>query len=225
MLYAAAFSGTSLSKIPIFAQNTSDKKKNKPIGFFIYRCEKCLWGKWFLYGPRLRDDESFGKNCRFKLFLGGSWQDKSAYRTKEIINLSTKAEEIHRNMVDLLTDLVFLSNGSIDNVRLCVVEDPPTMFSQEHGDDNSSYQQVLDVLALPCTEGNYVDLSIVTENHWAYKLIKQEQKQKIIAMGRNELRVFLNISNSTAKPFRDQIRGEGDPANITTHHFLVSCII
>jgi hypothetical protein len=128
-------------------------------------------------------------------------------------------------MVDLLTDLVFLSNGSIDNVWLCVVEDPLTMFSQEHGDDNSSYQQVLDVLALPCTEGNYVDLSIVTENHWAYKLIKQEQKQKIIAMGRNELRVFLNISNSTAKPFRDQIRGEGDPANITTHHFLVSCII
>jgi hypothetical protein len=45
MLYAAAFSGTSLSKIPIFAQNISDKKKNKPIGFFIYRCEKCLWGK------------------------------------------------------------------------------------------------------------------------------------------------------------------------------------
>jgi hypothetical protein len=53
-----------------------------------------------------------------------------------------------------------------------------------------------------------VDLGIVTENHWAYKLIKQEQKQKMIAMGRNELRVFLNISNPTVKPFRDQIRGK-----------------
>jgi len=47
----------------------------------------------------------------------------------------------------------------------------------------------------------------------------------MIAMGRKELREFLNISNSTVKPFRAQIRGEGDPANITTHHFLVSCII
>jgi hypothetical protein len=66
----------------------------------------------------------------------------------------------------------------------------------------------LDALAPPCIEGNYVDLGIVTENHWAYKLIKQEQKQKMIAMGRNELRVFLNISNPTVKPFRDQIRGK-----------------
>jgi hypothetical protein len=51
----------------------------------------------------------------------------------------------------------------------------------------------------------------VTENHWAYKLIKQEQKQKMIAMGRKELREFLNISNATVKPFRAQIRGECDP--------------
>ena len=128
-------------------------------------------------------------------------------------------------MVDLLTDLVFLSNGSKDNVQLCAVETPPTIFSQEYGDYNSSYQQVLDALALLWTEGNYVDLGIVTENHWAYKLIKQEQKQKMIAMGMHELRVFLNILNSTVKPFRGQMRGEGDPANITTHHFLVSCII
>ena len=113
-------------------------------------------------------------------------------------------------MVDLLTDLVFLSNGSKDNVQLCAVETPPT---------------ILDALALLWTEGNYVDLGIVTENHWAYKLIKQEQKQKMIAMGMHELRVFLNILNSTVKPFRGQMRGEGDPANITTHHFLVSCII
>ena len=83
----------------------------------------------------------------------------------------------------------------------------------------------MNALALPWTEGNYVDLGIVAENHWAYKLIKQEQKQKMIAMGRKELREFLNISNSTVKPFMTQIRGEGDPANITTHHFLVSCII
>jgi hypothetical protein len=144
---------------------------------------------------------------------------------KKIINLSTKAEEIHRRMVDLLTDFIFLSNDSKDNVRLCAIEAPPTIFSQEHEDDNISYRQILDALALPWTEGNYVDLGIVTENHWAYKLIKQEQKQKMIAMGRKELREFLNISNSTVKPFRAQIRGEGDPANITTHHFLVSCII
>jgi len=114
-------------------------------------------------------------------------------------------------MVDLLTDFVFLSNDSKDNVRLCAVEAPPTIFSQEHEDDNSSYQQILDVLALPWTEGNYVDLGIVTENHCAYKLIKQEQKQKMIAMGRKELREFLNISNATVKPFRAQIRGECDP--------------
>jgi hypothetical protein len=41
MLYAAAFSGTSLSKNSNIAQNTSDKKKNKP-GFFIHLCEKCI---------------------------------------------------------------------------------------------------------------------------------------------------------------------------------------
>jgi hypothetical protein len=36
----------------------------------------------------------------------------------------------------------------------------------------------LEALALLWTEGNYVELGIVTENHWAYKLIKQEQEQK-----------------------------------------------
>jgi hypothetical protein len=74
-------------------------------------------------------------------------------------------------------------------------------------------------LALLWTEGNYAELGIVTENHWTYKLIKQEQKQKMIAMGRHKVRVFLNISNSTVKPFIGQMRGESDPANITTHHF------
>jgi hypothetical protein len=39
-------------------------------------------------------------------------------------------------------------------------------------------RQVLDALALPCTEGNYVDLSIVTENHWAYKLINKNKNKK-----------------------------------------------
>jgi hypothetical protein len=68
-------------------------------------------------------------------------------------------------MVDLLTDFVFLSNDSKDNVRLCAVEAPPKIFSQEHEGDNSSYRQILDALALPWAEGNYVDLGIVTENH------------------------------------------------------------
>jgi hypothetical protein len=95
-------------KISNIAQNTSDKKKNKPIGFLSIFVKNTYGGKWFLYGPRLRDDEFFGKNCRFKLFLGGSWQDKSAYRTKETTNLSIKAEEIHRSMADLLTDCLFI---------------------------------------------------------------------------------------------------------------------
>ena len=65
-----------------------------------------------------------------------------------------------------------------DNVQLCAVETPPTIFSQEYGDDNNSYQQVLDALALLWTEGNYVDLGIVTENHWACNSDKTRTKTK-----------------------------------------------
>ena len=226
MLYAAAFSGTSSSKNSNIAQNTSDKKKNKPIGSFIHLCEKCLWGKMIPIWPQDFVMMNFSGKIVHSSCSGEDLDRiNQLIEQKKIINLSTKAEEIHRSMVDLLTDFIFLSNDSKDNVRLCAIEAPPTIFSQEHEDDNISYRQILDALALPWTEGNYVDLGIVTENHWAYKLIKQEQKQKMIAMGRKELREFLNISNSTVKPFRAQIIGEGDPANIITHHFLVSCII
>jgi hypothetical protein len=72
MLYAAAFSGTSSSKNSNIAQNTSDKKKNKPsalLSIFV----KNVYGENDSYmAPRLRDDEFFRKNCTFKLFWRGS---------------------------------------------------------------------------------------------------------------------------------------------------------
>lgn len=164
-------------KIPILLRML-DKKKNKPIGFFIHLCEKCLWGKMIPIWPQDFGMMNFSGKIVHSSCSGKDLDRINQLIEQEIISRSTRTEEIHRSMVDLLTDLVFLSNGSKDNVQLCAVETPPTIFSQEYGDDNSSYQQVLDALALLWTEGNYVDLGIVTENHWAYKLIKQEQEQE-----------------------------------------------
>ena len=45
MLYARSlFWNFVVVKIPILLRML-DKKKNKPIGFFIHLCEECLWGK------------------------------------------------------------------------------------------------------------------------------------------------------------------------------------
>jgi hypothetical protein len=54
---------------------------------------------------------------------------------------------------------------------------------------------------------------------------KTRTKTKNDSHGKERIKGISHISNSAVKPFRAQIRGEGDPANITTHHFLVSCII
>ena len=164
-------------KIPILLRTLLTKRKNKPIGFFIHLCEKCLCGKMIPIWPQDFVMMNFSGKIVDSSCSGEDLDRINQLKEqKKIINLSTKAKEIHRSIVDLLTDFVFLSNDSKDNVRLYAVEAPPTIFSQEHEDDNNSYRQILDALALPWTEGNYVDLGIVTENHWPYKLIKQEQK-------------------------------------------------
>lgn len=137
---------------------------------------------------------------------------------QKIEDIPTEVKKIHDRLLYLLTATVYLWAGK-DDIGLYALEASSNLFSQEFRDNNTSISQILDILASPWIEGNAVDLGYVKNGHWAFKLIKQNNKMVII--NKDELREFLNTSNSTLRAFKAQIQ-EDD--SVVTRYFHVICM-
>jgi len=220
-LLAAVLSAAVQSKNFSMSQRVPNSKNNKPLGFCINVCEKCLQSIFMQIWPA-----DFIK-MKFSFKIGHnkcSEEDISRINhlveNKKIVDIPTKAKEIRDSLLYLLTEIVYLWAGK-ENIGLYALEVSPNIFSQEFRDNNTNISQRLDILASPWIEGNCVDLGYIkNDDHWAYKLIKQ--KDKILIINKDELREFLNTSNSTLRAFKAEV--QEDDGRVVTRYFHVMCI-
>lgn len=215
---AAALSASVQSKNFSPSQSVPDSK-NKPLGFCINVCYKCLRGILMPIWP----DDFLRMKFSFKVdHTICSEEDitriNHLIENRKIEDIPIEVNKIHDRLLYLLTETVYLWAGK-DEIGLYAIEASSKIFSREFRDNNASITQILDILASPWTEGNAVDLGHVKNGHWAFKLIKQNYKMAII--NKDELREFLNTSNSTLKAFRAQIQ-EDD--SVVTRYFHVICM-
>lgn len=215
---AAAYSAAVQSKNFSPSQGVPDSK-NKPLGFCINVCYKCLRG---ILMPIWPDDFL---RMKFSVKVDHTiCSEEDISRTNYLIenqkieDIPTEVKKIHDRLLYLLTATVYLWAGK-DDIGLYALEASSNLFSQEFRDNNTSISQILDILASPWIEGNAVDLGYVKNGHWAFKLIKQNNKMVII--NKDELREFLNTSNSTLRAFKAQIQ-EDD--SVVTRYFHVICM-
>ena len=218
MFIAAAYSAAVQSKNFSLSQTVADSK-NKPLGFCINVCYKCLRGILMPIWP----DDFLRMKFSFKVdHTICSEEDITRINylieNRKIEDIPTEVNKIHDRLLYLLTETVYLWAGK-DEIGLYAIEASSKIFSREFRDNNASITQILDILASPWTEGNAVDLGHVKNGHWAFKLIKQNYKMAII--NKDELREFLNTSNSTLRAFRAQIQ-EDD--SVVTRYFHVICM-
>ena len=166
-------------------QTTPDSKNNKPLGFCINVCDKCLRS---ILMP-ISSADFIKMNFSFKIeHTKCSEEDirriNYLIENKKIMNIPTKVKEIRDSLLCLLTEIVYLWAGKED-IRLYALEASPNIFSQEFRDNNKNISQRLDMLASPWIEGNCVDLGYIKNDHWAFKLIKQ--KDKIVIINKDEI--------------------------------------
>ena len=200
------------------SQSVADSK-NKPLGFCINVCDKCLRG---ILMSILPDDflrMKFSVKVEHTIC---SEEDISKINylieNQKIEDIPTEVKKIHGRLLNLLTEIVYSWAGK-DDIGLYGIEASSNIFTHEFRDNNASITQILDILASPWIEGNAVDLGHVKNGHWAFKLIKQNYKMAII--NKDELREFLNTSNSTLRAFKAQIQ-EDD--SVVTRYFHVICM-
>jgi hypothetical protein len=199
---AAVLSAAGQSKKFSISQGVPDSK-NKPLGFCINVCDKCLRSTFMQIWPAdfLKMKLSFKiehTNCSEEDICRINY----LIENNKIVDISIKIKEIRDSLLCLLTETVYLWAGKED-IGLYALEVSPNIFSQEFKDNNTSISKILDILAYPWIEGNCVDLGYIKNDHWAFKLIKQ--KGKIVTINKDELREFLNTSNSTLRAFKAQI--------------------
>ena len=220
LLIAEALSAAVQPKNFSMSQSVPDNKNNKPLGFCINVCEKCLQSIFMQIWPA----DFIKMKFSFKIeHTKCSEEDISRINhlieNKKIVDIPTKAKEIRDNLLYLLTETVYLWAGK-ENIGLYALEVSPNIFSQEFRDNNTNISQILDMLASPWIERNYVDLGYIKNDHWAVKLIKQ--KDKILIINKDELREFLNTSNSTLRAFKAEV--QEDDGRVVTRYFHVMCI-
>jgi hypothetical protein len=218
MFIAAALSAAVQSKNSRPAQCVPDSKK-KPMGFFINVCDKCLSA---ILAPIFPDDFLRMKFSYKVDHTTCSEEDISGVNylieNQKIEDIPTEVKKIHDKLLNHLTEIVYSWAGK-DDIGLYAIEAPSSIFSREFRDNNARITQILDILASPWIEGNAVELGHVKNGHWAFKLIKQKYKMAIIK--KDELREFLNTSDSTLRAFKAQIQ-EDD--SVVTHYFHVMCM-
>ncbi|MFZ0328570.1 MAG: hypothetical protein WAL66_14830 [Nitrososphaeraceae archaeon] len=215
---ASALSASVQSKNFTPSQSVPHSKK-KPLGFCINVCDKCLGG---VLMPILPEDflrMKFSVKVEHTIC---SEEDISRIsyliENQKIEDIATEVKKIHDRLINLLTEIVYSWAGK-DDIGLYGIEASSNIFSQEFRDNNASITRILDILASPWIEGNAVDLGHVKNGHWAFKLIKQNYKMAIIK--KDELREFLNTSDSTLRAFKAQIEEDG---SVVTRYFHVICM-
>jgi hypothetical protein len=172
MFFLAAVLSAAVQSKNFSMSQSVPNSKNKPLGFCINVCDKCLRSTFMQIWPA-----DFIK-MKFSFKIGHnkcSEEDISRInhliKNKKIVDIPTKVKEIRDRLLYLLTEVVCLWAGK-ENIGLYALEVSPNIFSQEFRDNNTNISQRLDMLASPWIEGNYVDLGYIKNDHWASKLIK-----------------------------------------------------
>ena len=219
MFFIASALSASVQSKNFTPSQSVPHNKNKPLGFCINVCDKCLHG---ILMPILPEDFL---RMKFSVKVDHtmcSEEDISRINylieNQKIEDIPTEVKKIHDRLLYLLTETVYSWAGK-NEIGLYAIEASSNIFSREFRDNNASITQILDILASPWIEGNAVDLGHVKNGHWAFKLIKQNYKMAII--NKDELREFLNTSNSTLRAFKAQIQ-EDD--SVVTRYFHVICM-
>jgi hypothetical protein len=219
MSYGSKFIPMAFPQVNFGTPQNNTASNIRPIGFCSYLCERCLWSIVLPISARdfLRMKYSV-KVEHIKCSDNDISKINRQLEQKKIVDLPTKVKETREVLLGLLTERVSSWIGK-GEVCLCAVEAPPKLFSEEFGRNSTNNSHSLTELIFPWTEGNYVDLGYVRKEHWAYRLIKREENKKM-KISKNQLREFLNITNSTIKAFKAHMEED----DVATRYFHLFCL-
>ena len=92
---------------------------------------------------------------------------------------------------------------------LIQIEVPTHIFRSEYSKEKNRSDRAEEIklkYSKPWIEGSYINLGKLDENHWAYRVLNENEDKKTV-IDNNELLGFLNLANSTLAPFQAEANG------------------